>query len=77
MSLLNSERPEYRVPLNVPSEVREFVAQEYPGESLGWVIRVRSSHEHARRHHILGAILARFGRRSLRADPSSTNDCTR
>jgi hypothetical protein len=43
MSLLYFERAEYRFPSRASLEIREFVAQEYPNESVEWVLRTISS----------------------------------
>jgi len=75
MSLMYWERAENRVQSNVPIETREYIAEEYPGESVAWVLRESSRPERARRRTALRTILARVGFMSARPDPVSNDDC--
>jgi hypothetical protein len=71
MSPMSWERPENRVHSNVPIETREYIAREYPGESVGWVLRGISRPTRVRRRDVLCLLLVRFGLKTLSLNPKS------
>jgi hypothetical protein len=73
MAPLLWERRENRIPSNVPIETREYIAREYPGESVAWVLRGSSRPGRIRQHKVLRLFLIRIGLKTLPTD-SQSND---